>query len=336
MSLLCTSVTLLSCLFVLLGQHLLAAAEHAPACIGSGHHPRICDKDDTMCGVWKGKVWHPTNCRYRDISSADARKCMRNRTLACIGDSMIRNMCMGVGFFLSGQSPEDGGDLSFDERAKKEGYDWTHSTKMEHGYILPTTEDAVKNKWDWQVQVWELHSNSLIREGRVEKVLSNKMPHHLPGSGLRNIDFALWAHGINDYGWFDTAPYGEKFFEQMTGQWLRIRTKMPVPSVWVSMNSNCKEIYTPDALYMGSWIDDEKKLRGFHMIEDSNYVVHKKLVEQGVPYFDAAAPIRSPQRCNVSYNGLHVKMWVDIVRAKILFNHLCDDNNEWVGSVDRF
>ena len=158
----------------------------------------------------------------------------------------------------------------------------------------------------------------------------------MPNLGLKNIDFALWAHGINDYGWFDTPPYGEKFFEQMTGQWLRIREKMPVPSVWVSMNNNCKEIYTPDALYMGSWIDDEKKEKGFHMIEDSNYVVHKKLHDQGLPYFDAAAPLRSPQRCNVSFNGLHVKMWVDIVRAKILFNHLCDESMNWVAGIDRF
>lgn len=263
---------------------------------------------------------------------------MRNRTLACIGDSMIRNMCMGVGFFLSDVTPENGGELSFDKKAELEGYDWTHSTKMENGYILPTAVDAAKNNWDWQVQVWEYHSNSLIREGRVEKVLSNKMPELMPDAGLRNIDFALWAHGINDYGWFDSPPFGEKFFEQMTGQWLHIRNKMPVPSVWVSMNNNCKEIYTPDALYMGPWTfnDEEKKTRGFEMIEQSNHHVHKKLHEQGVPYFDAAAPIRSPQRCNVSYNGLHVKMWVDIVRAKVLFNHLCDENNEWVGNINRF
>jgi hypothetical protein len=244
---------------------------------------------------------------------------------------------MGVGFFLSDQTEESMGDEHFDSKfTKTKNTDWTNSTTMEFGYIMPTEKNAKEKGWDWQVQIWELHSNSLIREGRVENVLSNKMPTISPGLGLRNIDFALWAHGINDYGWFDRAPYGEKFFEQMTGQWLHIREKMPVPSVWTSMNNNCKEIYTPDALYMGPWIDEEKKLRGFHMVEESNWYVHKKLHEQGIPYFDAAAPLRSPQRCEVSSNGLHVKQWVEIVRAKILLNHLCDENNNWVGKVDRF
>ena len=76
---------------------------------------------------------------------------MGNRTLACIGDSMIRNMCMGVGFFLSDHTPETEGDLSFDEKAKLEGYGWTRSTKIENGYILPNKEDAAKNNWQWQL-----------------------------------------------------------------------------------------------------------------------------------------------------------------------------------------
>jgi hypothetical protein len=243
---------------------------------------------------------------------------------------------MGVAFFLSGKTPQTESDLSFDEKIKREGLGWVNATKIENGFILPNKQNAENYGWNWQIQIWELHSNSLIRDGRVEDVLSNRMKVKIPNVGLRDIDFALWAHGINDYGWFDTQPYGEKFFEQITSQWLRVRNHVPVPSVWVSMNNNCKEIYTPDALYMGHWIDDAKKERGFHMIEDSNRVVHAKLHKMGMPYFDAAAPIRSPQRCNVSFNGLHVKMWVDIVRAKILFNHLCDESNNWVASIGRF
>jgi hypothetical protein len=307
-----------------------------PLCIGAGNHPRECANNDTYCGEWKGRQWNPTGCRYRDITVADARKCMSNRTLACIGDTMIRNLCMAAGFFLSGKTEDMEESTSFDKKVEKEGTGWTRSTKLEHVWILPNEEDKVKNDWNWQVQVWELHSNSLIREGRVEAVLSNKMPEKLPNSGLRNIDFAVWAHGINDYGWFNTPPYGEKFYEQMTGQWLRLRDKMPVPSVWASMNDNCKEIYTPDALYMGNWISDAQKEQGFHMIEDSNRYVNKKLHEQGLPYFDASASIRSPQRCEVSFNGLHVKMWVDIVRAKILFDHLCDADMNWAGKIERF
>ena len=69
---------------------------------------------------------------------------------------------------------------------------------------------------------------------------------------------------------------------------------------------------------------------------DANRFVHNKLRELKLPYFDAAAVLRSPQRCELSYNGLHVKMWVNIERVKMLFNHLCDEELNWVGTVDRF
>ncbi len=55
-----------------------------------------------------------------------------------------------------------------------------------------------------------------------------------------------------------------------------------------------------------------------------------------LPYFDAASVLRSPQRCEVQGDGVHVQMWVDIVRAQILLNHLCDENNEWVGGIESF
>ncbi len=65
-------------------------------------------------------------------------------------------------------------------------------------------------------------------------------------------------------------------------------------------------------------------------------MARKKLREMGLPLFDAAAPLRSPQVCNVSSDGVHVKMWVDLVRAKMLLNHLCDEDFNWVGDINRF
>lgn len=37
-----------------------------------------------------------------------------------------------------------------------------------------------------------------------------------------------------------------------------------------------------------------------------------------------------------AYPDAHVKMFVDIVRANILFNKLCDDNFQWVGGEGAF
>lgn len=61
-------------------------------------------------------------CRYREITSAEARQCMGNHTLAFIGDSMIRNFGLSVSLFLSDRVDfgEVFNDLSMDKVVEKE------------------------------------------------------------------------------------------------------------------------------------------------------------------------------------------------------------------------
>ena len=72
------------------------------------------------------------------------------------------------------------------------------------------------------------------------------------------------------------------------------------------------------------------------MSHEANYVTRKKLRYAGLPYYDSAMSMRSPEVCNLTADGFHVKMWVDLVRAQMLLNHLCDENHNWVGSEQRF
>ena len=69
------------------------------------------------------------------------------------------------------------------------------------------------------------------------------------------------------------------------------------------------------------------------MFEEINSYVRTQMrgtnESEKLPYFDAAEVLRSPSRCHVTADGLHVKMYVDLVRANILFNHLCDEDNNW-------
>lgn len=41
-------------------------------------------------------------------------------------------------------------------------------------------------------------------------------------------------------------------------------------------------------------------------------------------------------RCDYSADGLHVKMFVDNMRAKMLFNHICDHEFNWKGDMSHF
>ncbi len=70
--------------------------------------------------------------------------------------------------------------------------------------------------------------------------------------------------------------------------------------------------------------------------KDANYFIHKRLHEEKLPYWDAANMLRTPDICDVSSDGLHVKLWVDIMRARQLLNFLCDDDWNWIGRADAF
>lgn len=300
----------------------------------SRHMSRICPQGDTVCGHWKNDYWHPLGCHYQDITGEDARKCLGNRTLAFIGDSQIRDISIGVAFLLMGETIASSPRIKFDHYSNLSA----NSTLIPHfdiwknnvpphngnGYIFPKPDDAAKHGWQWQVQTWSLFRNEFISH-QVNDVLNNRMSSQF--SQLRNIDLAFWNHGLHDYGWFDKEPYGKKYYDTMVHQWIRIREASKVPSVWVSMNSECRE----KLKFKLSNMDTQ-----FEMVEECNFYANNRLYLEKLPYWDAAAPLRSPQRCEVSNDGVHVNMYVDIMRAKMLFNHLCDENMNWVGSIDRF
>ena len=146
---------------------------------------------------------------------------------------------------------------------------------------------------------------------------------------MRKIDFGFWSHGLHDWGWWKDPPYGEKYYDTMTSQWIRARKKTDFPLVWVSMNPECEE-------KLSFTLAPSEKYRQANMVEEANKYINKRLLEEKLPYFDAAAPLRSNSRCEYSADGIHVKMFVDNMRAKMLFNHLCDHQYRWKGDLSHF
>jgi hypothetical protein len=57
-------------------------------------------------GDWdfKSRTFTPSTCVPREITPEDARKCLANRSLAFLGDSMVRDLGMAVASFLGGLS----------------------------------------------------------------------------------------------------------------------------------------------------------------------------------------------------------------------------------------
>jgi hypothetical protein len=314
---------------------------------------RPCANNDTDCGTWSYEIpetstlhpsarkplwWFtPYPCYYRDVSPENARKCLGNRTIACIGDSMIRDICQAVVHLLLGLNHSD--DVKFDYNEMDlhgmvipDFPFWSKNVPLHNhnGYIFPKPFDEkyvtpIHHKW--QVQMWSLFRREFMAGGQSKDVIAQRMVNE--SLGIRPIDFLLWNHGFHDYGWFNTLPYGPKYFETIIlRDYLRvIPDHAKMPTLWVSMNSNCPSKLRPE--------DRSRDQDG--MVVEANKYANQILLDRKIPYWDADAVLRTPADpnatdpgvCKHSSDGVHVKMYVDTMRAKMLFNHLCDHHWVW-------
>jgi hypothetical protein len=296
------------------------------------HRTRPCLANDTLCGHWTdGRYFHPYACEYQDISSRQARKCLGNRTLAFIGDTHIRSIGIAVAYLLLdvydlSQAPDE--KFNHFENIGKNSTKipnfsiWKNNVPAGNGYVYPNIKKATKH--NWQIQIWSLYNYKYLMN-QVDYILNNSLPQHF--DYLRDIDLAFWSHGLHDYGWFNKPPYGQKFYDQIASKWMMARKTALVPTVWVSLNPECP-----------SKLEEVRKGREDedYIVDECNFYINRKLLKYRLPYWDAAAPLRTRERCNASDDGVHVKVYVDIMRAKMLFNHLCDKDMNWVGGPDRF
>mmetsp|Transcript_15768 Transcript_15768/g.21668 ORF Transcript_15768/g.21668 Transcript_15768/m.21668 type:complete len:337 (+) Transcript_15768:84-1094(+) len=305
---------------------------------------RSCIQNDTYCGDWKGRIFIPYGeCPYRQITSEQARQCVGNRTLLFTGDSQMRDLGHAVGLFLQGQPSQENLDDKFNKHTRsiwnvctKIGYfpSWGQKNRGNvNGYLFPKRELLeVYPMWNWQVQVWEIFSNKMVESGTLQNVLSNEMmKENNETMQLRKIDLAFWNHGLHDLLVWNSPPFGKRYYDTVVSTWLTMRTKVPTPTIWVSLNNNCLEL-----LKLTNKLMIPAMTLQAVMVEEANWYIHKRLREEKLPYWDAATVLRSPQRCNVSGDGLHVKLFVDNARANILFNKLCDENFQWIGGVETF
>ena len=317
-----------------------------PYCHKNPHllNPASCSHNNTYCGEWHNRFFYPFHCQYRNITAEQGRTCMRNRTLACLGDSMTRDLCVGLYMLLSGKAElYNSADEKFDKRSDDH---WKSAEKIAHiprfiarktgvphyeGMLFPKIIDAKEYDWDFQIQIWEQPLKRMQKN--MIDILNNELIEINNNTiNLRKIDFAIWQHGIHDYGWFKNPPYGQGFADRIYQLFLQNRETVQTPVTWTAMNPNCK--YKIQQKHVVS-----RDQPG--MVEEINNFILNYSRANHLPYFDTAMPLRIDsdglyRRCHFSGDGVHVKMWVDVMRAKILLNHLCDDDLNWIASVNRF
>lgn len=320
-----------------------------PRC-GAPYSLRTCANNDTDCGVWENRWWEPHNCTFHNITAESARKCLGNRTLAFVGDSQIRDLGMGVALFLMGEELDQAPDHKVDKRMEMLMTNASIVGQYQHwevnaawnALVYPkqnsTTRKPIEAQHEWQIQVWMLYSNTHI-DRQVDDVITNNLKNKTSGLDnplLHDVDLLFWSYGLHDWGWWDTPPFGQKYYDCFVRRWKEIR-QLPdaAPSVLVSLNPECVEKF-PWAEHSNGILNSDRFHTQAAMAEDANYFVNARMKLENLPYWDAGAPLRSPYRCNVSDDGLHVKMFVDIMRAKMLFHHLCTKDMTWKGTLDSF
>jgi hypothetical protein len=279
---------------------------------------------------------------------------MKGKTLAFIGDSIIRDIAIGLMYYLEGVPIEQASDTKFDRHFLDSEQDNAFKALF-HKWIrfIPTlqiwnktivkADNPIKiantnigkengfvynNKNGIQIQYWGMFYKAAFTSN-LKDILNNEAQKQLPW--LNKIDIAFLHIGLHNVKEFSQKPYGNNYLSNVIKPWLDVRGEVATPSVWSSFNNNCLGLLI--AKNSQKWIDFDLQR---DIVESANSYINSVHSEHKFPYWDASSVLRSPQRCNVSADGLHVKMWVDLVRAKMLLNHLCDQSYSWNGSPDRF
>ncbi len=222
----------------------------------SNYH--FCADNDTYCGDWKEKEWIPSyKCQYRDPTTEDAQKCLANRTLACIGDSQLRGLCISLAYVLYGISLEDVGEKAYNHLGE-EPYKFAdpvpsfatiwakkHNTSGV-SLLFPKREIMTENNLNWQVQIWMYYTVESAKDN-IRDVLSNKAatetPENRTNLAFNPIDFAFMNLGAHEPWLFNSTPHGDLYYKNVVEPvWIDIvRDKsITVPFVYVSLNHQCK------------------------------------------------------------------------------------------------
>lgn len=302
------------------------------------HFTRPCLNNDTLCGEWNmfDKTFHPYGCDYEIVTPDQARKCLGNRTIAFIGDSQVRDLAVGVMLLLLGED-----ELSIDGKLDKQSHKisnistflgdvpfWNSNQKCNGFYSPSVLDKRNRNGFDFQVQFWSLFDMSLVSR-QLQDILENRVYNDT----VRPIDISFVSYGLHNWGWWDNSEgrgnnsYGKTYNEKFVNHWLKIQDKVKTPTVWMPMNNQCKE----KLLYPFHDMNIQ-----FNMVEKANFYTNKRARIEKFPYWDSAAVLRTSNRCEISADGLHVNMWVDLFRARMLFHHLCDHNWNWHGDIASF
>jgi len=247
----------------------------------------------------------PLDGKLRLLPSKKARKCLQNKTIAFIGDSQIRDLGFAMAEFLNGKQSWNGKDDKIHRNYYKQfeikGEDFLTFPNENFPYV-PHHSSSFRKEENWEILLY----HNFIRDSnfdKMEEVFLNK---------YRNHDLIFISFGVHQARVLEKDAYEYKnFLFPLLKYWYHQEKDMP-PVVWLPQNPECAEILNP--LYA------EKQPK---IMEMANNIANRLFRQK--PYLDIAHLVKF-QLCALSADGLHMKQWTDISRAKLILNEICDEN----------
>lgn len=128
---------------------------------------------------------------------------------------------------------------------------------------------------------------------------------------FRNHDLVIISYGVHEARVLSGRPEHYKDFLAPLLEYWNTQQENTPPVVWLPQNPECAEILNPT-------YSDQVEI-----MEKANEVARDLFSH--MPFLDMDQLLKF-QLCSLSGDGLHIKAWVEIIRAKILLNEICDEN----------
>lgn len=322
-------------------------------------------------GTWDvaARAFTPIGCREWPISPEAGQVCLRNRTISMLGDSTLRDLATALASYLGGLSDVSAGrgqslGNGLVHAATQEFWrDWEARHPGRRGIfcaLRPKSQGCVKptpGRWPRYTHPrfqYTLQVNDDLVSSRdwpqVAKALEEAgHPRHIPLRPNGGVDLTILALGVHEaYRARDNASRWESqpvcfqhgsLFQPFLDRWCNLtqdllRQQQPPPqhpepvwprppAVWSTMNAHCpaKKV-NPAFRYQAP------------IVRAGNRAAQAAAMEMGAPVLNWNGFFaRSDDTCALSSDGVHVKEWVDLIRARFLLSYLCQGPGQGASSI---
>lgn len=229
------------------------------------------------------------------IDHQRALKCLRNKSLAFIGDSQIRDISYTLAQFLitgtvsneTSKVGKDVRDLFTTGKFRVSSFPQNFAKKRERDN---SEKEFANEKYNWNIDVYHHHFQH--HRWNDIKVILKQMNH--------KYEFVFINMGLHEKHLLP-QQHVEKHVSPIAD--------LPKNVIWLPMNAECTEKHNRE--------------NQSEIVEKANELAFTFLRNSSRRFFDVNQIIPKTKICEYSYDGVHNQFWVVQIQARVLLNQVC-------------